>query len=354
MKDLKVIVTACGCPGASTLIKSLKNIQNRKISIIGTDMDPDAIGRFFADKFYQVPPAIDPEYISTIQDICSTEQIDVILPESSSQVEKFAFAKPSFEALGVKVLVSDPEPIKLANNKFQMYEKLRKNTHLPLPHYFWPKNLDEFIQYAEELGYPKQPICFKPHEAKGSRGFRILDSTINRRNLLLNYKPSSRYMTLEEFITIFESESDFPEFILMEFIPGMEMTSDCLCLNGESLLTSVKSVEQARWGVIVKGELLDEPQIIHQTSVILNQIPLSYNINLQFIKPPNNIPLLIEINPRVSTFIYQTDFIQPYLSIKLALGEETPESIRTYQDKIAIGRRMVRYMDQVFYDKKHS
>ncbi|MFX0125587.1 MAG: ATP-grasp domain-containing protein [Candidatus Hodarchaeota archaeon] len=349
MKELRVLVTACGCPGASTLIKYLKGIKERSITIIGTDMDPEAIGRFFADKFYCVPPAIDPEYIPRIKEICNTEKIDVILPESSSQVYKFAQAKPSFENIGVKVVVSDPEPIRLANNKFLMYETLRKKTKLNLPQYTWPKTLPDFIQDAELLGYPAKPICFKPHEAKGSRGFRILDSSISRKDLLLNYKPNNRYMTLEEFITIFENESDFPKLILMEYIPGEEITSDCLCLNGEALLTAVKSVEQARWGVIVRGELLEEPMIIQQTSIILQQIPLSYNTNLQFIKPPDQEPLLIEINPRVSTFIYQQDLVQPYLSIKLALGEETPDSIKSYQEKITIGRRMVRYMDQVFF-----
>ncbi|MHA2245705.1 MAG: ATP-grasp domain-containing protein [Candidatus Hodarchaeales archaeon] len=349
MKELKVLVTACGCPGASTLIKSLKSVKERTITIIGTDMDPEAIGRFFSDKFYCVPPAADPEYIPKIKEICKSEKVDVVLPESSSQVDKFAQAKPSFENMGVIVAVSDPESIKLANDKFLMYEKLRKNTKLKLPNYTWPKSLDEFVQKAESLGYPDKPICFKPHEAKGSRGFRILDSTINRKDLLLNYKPNNRYITLEEFITIFEKESDFPKLILMEYIKGTEMTSDCLCLNGEALLIAVKSVEQARWGVIVKGELLAEPEIIQQTSIILEQIPLSYNTNLQFIKPLSKEPLLIEINPRVSTFIYQPDLIQPYLSIKLALGEETPESINSYQEKILVGRRMVRYMDQVFF-----
>ncbi len=235
MKELKVLVTACGCPGASTLIKSLKSVKERTITIIGTDMDPEAIGRFLSDKFYCVPPAVDPEYIPKIQDICKSEKVDVVLPESSSQVDKFAQAKPSFENMGVMVAVSDTEPIKLANDKFLMYEKLRKNTKLKLPNYTWPKGLDEFVQKAESLGYPDKPICFKPHEAKGSRGFRILDSTINRKDLLLNYKPNNRYITLEEFITIFEKESDFPRLLLMEYIPGTEMTSDCLCLNGEAL-----------------------------------------------------------------------------------------------------------------------
>ncbi|MHA2364611.1 MAG: ATP-grasp domain-containing protein [Candidatus Hodarchaeales archaeon] len=350
MKDLNVIVTACGCPGASTLIKQLKMVNERKIRVIGTDMDSEAIGRFISDAFYLLPPATDPSYITNVLKICKKEKIDVILPESSTQVLKYAESRSDFEDNSIKVVVSDPESIRLANNKYLMYEKLRLKTSLPLPKYTWPKSLSEFIQDAEKLGYPEKSLCFKPHEAKGSRGFRILDSKISRKDLLLNYKPNSRYMSLEEFISIFETENDFPDLLLMEYIPGEEITSDCLCLHGIPLITSVKSVEQARWGVIVRGELLNEPEIIDQTEEILKYIPLSYNTNLQFIRKPNNRPQLIEINPRVSTFIYQPDLIQPYLSIKLALGEENIESIKKYQQKIAIGRRMVRYMDQVFFD----
>jgi len=54
----------------------------------------------------------------------------------------------------------------------------------------------------------------------------------------------------------------------------------------------------------------------------------------------------------VSSFIYQDDYIAPYLAIKLALGEVGKEELKAYQDQIAHGRRMVRYMDQVFYDGK--
>jgi hypothetical protein len=106
----------------------------------------------------------------------------------------------------------------------------------------------------------------------------------------------------------------------------------------------VKTVEQARWGVIVRGELVRRPDLVAQTREILRVIPLSYNVNLQFIGEK-----LIEINPRVSTFIYQEYLIAPYLAIKLALGELDAEGVRAYQAHIAYGRRMVRYMDQVFY-----
>jgi len=127
LKDIKVIVTAGGCPGASTLIRSLKSIEERKVIVIGTDIDSEAIGKFFADKFYKVPSASSPEYIPAIEEICEKEEVDAILPESSTQVEKYAELKSEFERLGVKVVVSDPEPIRLSNDKFLMYETITKN-----------------------------------------------------------------------------------------------------------------------------------------------------------------------------------------------------------------------------------
>ena len=345
LEPITVLVTACGCPGASTLLRMVRNNGERDVTLIGADMDDEAVGRFIADEFYVVPPAAEEKaYMERMLDIVAQEKPDVLFPESSFEVPVLAQHRDKFEALGTRVVVSSPESIELANNKYQMYEALRQQTDLDLPGYGYPSHLDEFVEMAHDLGYPGQPVCFKPHVAKGSRGFRILDASIDRRDLLMNYKPNSRYMSLDEFVTIFEDKPDFPDFLVMEYLPGQEVTTDSLCLDGEELLTTVKTVEQARWGVIVRGELVRRPELVEQTREILRVIPLSYCVNLQFIGDR-----LIEINPRVSTFIYQEDLIAPYLAIKLALGELDTDGVRAYQERIAYGRRMVRYMDQVFY-----
>ncbi len=350
LSSIKVLVTACGCPGASTLLKMLRQNGERDVALVGVDMDHEAIGRFIVDTFYTVPAAAnEAAYVERMLDIVERERPDVLYPESSFEVPVLAKHRDAFEALGTRVAVSSPESIALANNKYKMYEALRAETELSLPAYRWPKTLEDFVSAAHELGYPEQAVCFKPHVAKGSRGFRIMDAAISRRDLLMNYKPNSRYMSLDEFVTIFKDEPDLPDFLVMEFVEGQEMTTDCLCLEGEALLTTVKTVEQARWGVIVRGELIRRPDLLEQTEEILRVIPLSYNVNLQFIGEK-----LIEINPRVSSFIYQDDMIPPYLAVKLALGELDKAGVRAYQDQVAYGRRMVRYMDQVFYGGEAS
>jgi len=348
MKSLKVLLTACGCPGSSTLIRMLKHNGEREVNIIGTDMDDEAIGRFFTENFYQVPSGKSDDYISTMLEIVEKEKPDVLFPQSTYEVYPLAKHKNEFEQLGSPVVVSDPKAIEIANNKYKMYEILNKKTDLPLPRYKLAKSLSEFLDAIEHLGYPEKPVIFKPPVGKGSRGVRILDATINRKQILLEKKPNSKYMAVESFKQTFEHEKEFPELLVSEFISGMEKTTDSLCYRGEELLTTIKTVEQARWGVIVRGEIIKNENLIQQTKQILKNIPLSYCVNIQFIDEK-----LIEINPRVSTFIYQKNLIAPYLSIKLALDEITNEEIKQYKNKIDYGRRMIRYMDQIFH-KKHE
>jgi carbamoyl-phosphate synthase large subunit len=346
MRSLKVLLTACGCPGASTLIRMLKNNGERKIEIIGTDMDKEAVGKFLADRFYKVPPGESKKYIPTMLEIVEKEEPDVLFPESSNEVFFLACNVARFLTLGTKVLVSDPESIKVSNNKYTMYETLRKNTDIDLPKYISVESFDQFLDGIERLGYPETPVVFKPHISKGSRGVRILDPKIDRIEHLLKEKPISKYMSLQAFEEIFSEVENFPKLLVMEFLEGMEMTADSISMMGRELFTTVKTVEQARWGVIVKGELVKRDDLVEQTRKILKAIPLSYCVNLQFIGGK-----LIEINPRVSTFIYQRDVMAPYLAIKLGLGELSEEDIMTYREKIDYGRRMVRYMDQVFHKK---
>ena len=346
LKDIKVIVTAAGCPGASTFIRMLKDrVAERNIHIVATDMRAEPIGRFLADSFYQVPAASDPAYIESLVKIVEKENPEVLFCVSSYEVPIVAANVDKLESLGPKVIVSPLAAIRVAENKFQLYETLRENKHVNVPAYFYPKNLKEFVEFAHELGYPEKRVCFKPHVSKGSRGFRIIDDSISRRDLLLNYKPQSLFMSMNEFVSIFEKEPDFPDFIVMEFVEGEEIDAMTLSYEGEALLVTCKTRETSRAGVVMQGEHVERPEIVKACQEIIKAVPLQYNSGIQF-----KGGYLMEINPRVSTFLYQKNLIEPYLSIKLALNEIAPDQVRAYQTQVQYGRRFIRYMDQVFFE----
>jgi len=253
--------------------------------------------------------------------------------------------RDEIEAMGTAVVGSDADLIELADNKFRLYSEFGETDDDMVPEFASPDTLEEFVSCAHEMGYPARDLCFKPHISKGSRGFRILSQNIDRRDQLLNQKPTARYMRLDEFTSIFRDKPDFPKLLLMEVMLGEECDVMTIGHQAAALLTTVKSRESHRWGVIDKGELIDRPELVERTAKVIAKIPLSYNISLQFIGNK-----LLEINPRTSTFIYGPDFNEPWLAIKLALGLITPDEVRAYQEKIPYGRRMVRHMDQIFFE----
>jgi len=61
---------------------------------------------------------------------------------------------------------------------------------------------------------------------------------------------------------------------------------------------------------------------------------------------------VIEINPRISTIVYQEDLKIPYLGVKHALGEISEEELRALQSRVRPGRTALRYFDQVEWDER--
>ena len=61
---------------------------------------------------------------------------------------------------------------------------------------------------------------------------------------------------------------------------------------------------------------------------------------------------MIEINPRISTIVYQEDLNLPWLGVKHALGEISPDELAALAPR-ASGRRRraLRYFDQVEWDE---
>jgi len=319
-RNINVLLTSVGCPGGPSIIKSLRVVKERKIKIIGTDMGKFASGFFLSDKFYIVPGGAEENYIDEMLKIVKREKPDVLIPLSEPESLALSRNKKLFEDIGTKVVASNYETIKIAANKAKTYEFFKKND-IPVPDFFIPKSWDEFLDSIKCLGYPEKQVCLKPTNSSGTRGFFILDSK-NKINIL-EYKPEAfPVISLELLERNFKD--CFPSIVVMEYLSGTEYSIDTLTINGETLVIVPRKRVRLRSGitevgVVEKNESIEE---LIRNSVKFLKTDYSINIQARF---SDSKPKVIEVNPRLSGTVIlcvMAGVNLPYLSVKLALGEE--------------------------------
>ncbi|WP_165842267.1 ATP-grasp domain-containing protein [Paenibacillus xerothermodurans] len=347
-KLIKVVVTGAGSPGAAGVIKALRKVSDRNIHIIGLDASPTAVGRAMVDRFYHIPEATDQAFTRTVLDICKRESADVILPLVTKELFKFAEHKTLFDNKGTSVSVSDYEKLVIANNKGRLLEELAQ-AGFDAPRYRIIKTVEELDEAIRELGYPDNPVCFKPTLSNGSRGFRVLDPSKDRALLLFSEKPNSTYISITDLFDVLKHATRIPEMVVMEYLPGQEYSVDLLADQGK-VLTAIPRLREAMvGGITTRGVVVHEQPIIDYASQIVNHLGLHGNIGVQVRLDCNNKPKILEINPRIQGTIIHcvgAGVNLPYLAVKLALGiESEPEELA-----VKWGTRMTRYWEEIFYD----
>jgi len=197
---------------------------------------------------------------------------------------------------------------------------------------------------ARELGYPDRPVCFKPVFSSGSRGFRILDPTVDRAHQLLHERPGSVAMRLEEAVELLPAEGG-PDLLVMELATGGERTIDGIANGREIVLGHPKTRESMRAGLAMYFETLADEELMRIGNLIVAELGIEHFCNIQLVGDQ-----VIEVNPRISTIVYQEDLNLPYLGVKRALGEISEDELRSYAARVRPGRIALRYFDQLEFD----
>jgi hypothetical protein len=90
---------------------------------------------------------------------------------------------------------------------------------------------------------------------------------------------------------------------------------------------------------------LDDDWLMDVAAKIVDALALDHFFNIQLVGDK-----VIEINPRISTIVYQEDLNLPWLGVKHALGEISAEELASYRERVRPTRRALRYFDQVEWD----
>jgi carbamoyl-phosphate synthase large subunit len=341
VRPLTVLLTASGVPGSAALIRALRENGERELRLVGTDMSELAIGRHRCDSFHVVPAGSDPSFVDALVEISECERVDAVLPQSSYELQALAEGKERFGE--TTVLVASPEAVRRSNDKAETYALLDA-IGVRGPAWRRVTGAAEVAAAALELGYPEDDVAFKPLVSSGSRGFRIVSAAADRRRQLLENRPGvAEALRLEELVELLGD--DGTEALVMELARGRERTIDGIARGGRIVLGHPKTREEMRAGLAMYFRTLDDPELLNVAAKIAAELELDHFFNIQLVGEA-----VIEINPRISTIVYQEDLNLPYLGVKHALGELSDEELASHANRVRPGRRALRFFDQVEWD----
>jgi carbamoyl-phosphate synthase large subunit len=340
LRPVTVLVSAAGAPGTAALLRGLRENGERELRLVGTDMSERSVGRHLCDAFHLVPAGSDEGFPDAMLGIVEQEKVDVVLPQSSFDLEGLSAHRERFP---VPVLVSGPDTIHRSNDKAETYAFLHR-IGAPAPAFRRVNGAAEVDAAARELGYPEQPVCFKPVFSSGSRGFRVLDPTVDRAHQLLHERPGSVAMRLEEAVELLPKEGG-PDLLVMELATGGERTIDGIADGKRVVLGHPKTREAMRAGLAMYFVTLEDTELMDLADRIVGELGIEWFFNIQLVGEH-----VIEINPRISTIVYQDDLNLPYLGVKRALGEISDDELESLRTRIRPGRSALRYFDQLEWD----
>lgn len=305
------------CAGRRTyLLKYFKENLAEGEKVVATDMQLSAPALQAADVKLQVPAVYDPEYVNITLNICKEQQIDVLLSLNDLELPILAENKARFEELGVKVIVSDPQVIDIAFDKYktaQWVESLglvAPKTYVRL----------EDVKKALAAGEIEFPLFMKPRWGSGSIG---LESIADMEELDIYYNLLMKKIKK----TILATASVGDEYIMIqEKLTGSEFGLDIMNdLNGKNVGVSVKQKMAMRAGETDKAVTVDLPEVREMGRKIGEALGHIGNLDVDIMQRADGAYCVLELNPRFGggfPFSYEAGVNMPKAIIQWAKGEE--------------------------------
>jgi len=310
------------CAGRRTyLLKYFKENLSEGDKVVATDMQLSAPALQVADVKIQVPAVYDLKYIDITLDICKERKIDTLLSLNDLELPILAENKARFEALGVKVIVSDLSVIDICFDKYKTslwVESLGLNapkTYVRL----------EDVKKALAAGELSFPLFMKPRWGSGSIGLETID---DMEELDIYYHLLMKKIKK----TILATASVGDEYIIIqEKLTGNEYGLDIMNdLEGKNVGVSVKQKLAMRAGETDKAVTVDIPEVYEMGRMIGENLRHIGNLDVDIMQRANGDYCVLELNPRFGggyPFSYEAGVNMPKAIIQWVKGEKVDASI---------------------------
>lgn len=304
------------CAGRRTyLLKYFKENLSEGDKIVATDMQPSAPALQVADVKIQVPAVYDPEYVNITLRICEEQKIDALFSLNDLELPILAEKKARFEAIGVKVVVSDPKVIDIAFDKYKTAQWV-ESLGLTAPKTYVRLEDCKKALAAGEIDFP---LFMKPRWGSGSIG---LESIADMEELDIYYGLLMKKIKK----TILATASVGDEYIMIqEKLTGSEFGLDIMNdLDGKNIGVSVKQKLAMRAGETDKAVTVDLPEVREMGRKIGEALGHIGNLDVDIMQRADGVYCVLELNPRFGggfPFSYEAGVNFPKALIQMIKGE---------------------------------
>lgn len=208
----------------------------------------------------------DPGYIDNLLQICMDDHIDLLIPTIDTDLLVLSENKEKFEAIGTRVMISDPEMIHICrdkNNTSQFFADC--GLYAPMPVNDWKEYKSGF------------PAFIKPKDGSSSiNAFKVEN---------------------EEELEVYAGQVE--DYIVQPFVSGKEYTIDVFCdWNGEPISIVPRERMQVRAGEVLKTQIFMDRTMIQEMRTLCSAFKPCGPLTVQLIRDAAGIDWYIEINPR--------------------------------------------------------
>ena len=237
-------------------VKEAVKRVSKEIKVIGADINPECVGRYFVDEFWLLPKIADLDVEVFINE-CLNRRISLIIPTRDGELEFFSANKSKFKSVGIHVMVSDITSVRKCMDKLS-FSDLKM------------ENCDFISAYLDINELDSERYVVKERFGAGSFFVGInlsRDQSLAHSKNLVN-PIFQKFIKGEEISVDCYVDSNHK-------IKGMVLRTRTFVLNGESVIT--KTIENSSieknlmnvvseldlYGHIVLQVLLDERNAIH-------------------------------------------------------------------------------------------
>lgn len=297
--NARILITCAGGTMVPALLTHLRADSILNPYLVVVDASNEAVGRFYADAFYQVPWASESNYVDEVARIVKKEKINIVLPYSDQESFRLSTGREQIAEAGAVVLASPMSVLDLIRDKWATYRTLQ-SAGIHVPEYTCSDNVDTFKNALSDLGYPKKSIVVKPIAERGGRGMRVLVGSEEIADSWIGTGERERRINVSPTTEEIQGWFSYGTLILMPLLHAPAYDVDVFAVRGHARAALVRKRTNPAGIPFTGNTIVSDPEIMKYCLDIAEALKLDALHDIDLMTDNDGRPCLLEVNPRPS------------------------------------------------------